>query len=142
MLELVQLEQIVLVPLGLLELLPLELICLVEMQLMVVVMVAERKMGKVPLTPEKIRFCWDNVSHQQGSKRPLPKKLRKSPKRGSGVSRPWVQKKLEKDRVENDYFSSFFRAFGFSTLSTFFELIDPGAGRPRQPLFRLFFGVF
>ena len=91
--------------------------------------------------------CWDCdiVGLLQESKRPLPRKLRKKSEKGfpgplgPGVEEKKSQKKVEK-RVENDYFSSFFRVFvSFSTLfPTFFEFFDPGAERPREPLFRLF----
>ena len=46
-----------------------------------------------------------------------------------------------RNRVENDYFSSFFRVLGlfFDSFSSFFS---PRAERPREPFFRLFLGVF
>ena len=52
-------------------------------------------------------IIWDIVGHLQGSKRPLPGKLRKNLKRGSrGLSAPWS--KRARKRVEHDCFSSVF----------------------------------
>ena len=67
---------------------------------------------------------------------------KKSLKRGSRGLSALGSKKARK-RVKNDHFSSFLRVFGsFSTrFRLFFEHLDPGAERPRQPL-QTFFWSF
>ena len=91
------------------------------------------------LQPNPWQYPWDIVGHQQGSKRPLPGNSEKISEKGfRGLSAPGPLgpgvKKLEHES-KNDNFSIF---PGFSTL--FRAFFDPGAERPRQPLFRLFSG--
>ena len=83
---------------------------------------------------------WDIIGHLQGSKRPLPRKLRKKFEKGlPGPLGPRAKKQLEKESKV-----TIFRFFGglqlvFDSLSTFFRAYcDPGAERPWQPLFRFF----
>ena len=82
----------------------------------------------------------DIVGLLQESKRPLPRKLRKKSEKGfPGPLGPGVQKNSKKSRKW--LFFKFF--FGLSArfqlfFNFFLSFFDPGAERPREPLFRYF----
>ena len=97
----------------------------------------------IPPPHRKISGLATSLAFYRSQKGLSLKNSEKSPKRGfRGLSAPGSKK--TRKRVENDYFSSFFRVFGpFSTfLRLFLSLLNPGAERPREPLSGLFFRSF
>ena len=77
---------------------------------------------------------WTSLAFYRGQKGPSLENSEKNLKRGKNSKK---SRKLL-------FFKFFFRVFdSFSTLFRLFScFFDPGAERPREPLFRLFFGVF
>ena len=89
----------------------------------------------VPFFGQKAFLGCDIVGLLQESKRPLPRKLRKMSEKG--FPRPLGPGVKKTEKSWKWQFFKFF--FGFlARFQLFLSFFDPGAERPREPLFRLF----